>query len=218
MFVKSTFKEQAYEYLLNLIVNNQLDISQVYSERYFAEKMGISRTPVREAMLQLQREGYIQIQSNKGIKVKEISENEVHQILQMRIAIEGFCALYAAENNETEKGIVLCRKVTDLLNIEKSLLDKESIQEEFIKNDLEFHMALIEFSGNDIMKESIVNLRNQISRIGLQSFYKKDRMAQTHKEHMKIASAVKCGNAKEAYLSIKEHLTSCEEILKTQKN
>ena len=47
MFVKSTFKEQAYEYLLNLIVNNQLDISQVYSERYFAEKMGISRTPVR---------------------------------------------------------------------------------------------------------------------------------------------------------------------------
>ena len=121
MFVKSTFKEQAYEYLLNLIVNNQLDISQVYSERYFAEKMGISRTPVREAMLQLQREGYIQIQSNKGIKVKEISENEVHQILQMRIAIEGFCALYAAENNETEKGIVLCRKVTDLLNIEKLL-------------------------------------------------------------------------------------------------
>ena len=47
MFVKSTFKEQAYEYLLNLIVNNQLEVDKVYSERHFAEIMGISRTPVR---------------------------------------------------------------------------------------------------------------------------------------------------------------------------
>ena len=52
-------RDRAYEYLLNLIINNHLESSKVYSERYFAEIMGISRTPVREALLQLQREGYI---------------------------------------------------------------------------------------------------------------------------------------------------------------
>ncbi len=214
MFVKSTFKEQAYEYLLNLIVNNQLEPSKVYSERHFAEIMGISRTPVREAILQLQKEGYIVIQSNKGIKVKEISQNEMHEILQMRMAIEGFCALYAAENITSQEGQELCQSMRSFLDSEEEMLNKEGIQEEFIKNDLGFHLAIIDFCGNSRMKESIVNLRNQISRIGLQSFYKKDRIIQTHKEHLKIYEAIKSGNAKKAFLNIKEHLLSCEEILK----
>ena len=214
MFVKSTFKEQAYEYLLNLIVNNKLEPSKVYSERHFAEIMGISRTPVREAILQLQKEGYIVIQSNKGIKVKEISQNEMHEILQMRMAIEGFCALYAAENITLQEGQELCQSMRSFLYSEEEMLNKEGIQEEFIKNDLGFHLVIIDFCGNSRMKESIVNLRNQISRIGLQSFYKKDRIIQTHKEHLKIYEAIKSGNAKKAFLNIKEHLLSCEEILK----
>ena len=100
------------------------------------------------------------------------------------------------------------------LDSEEEMLNKEGIQEEFIKNDLGFHLAIIDFCGNSRMKESIVNLRNQISRIGLQSFYKKDRIKQTHKEHLKIYEAIKSGNAKKAFLNIKEHLLSCEEILK----
>ena len=218
MFVKLTFKEQAYEYLLNLIINNKLDISKVYSERYFAEIMGISRTPVREAILQLQKEGYIQIQSNKGIKVKEITEKEIHEILQMRIAIEGFCALYASENINTTEGQNLCEKLSGYLSIEENMLGKRINHEKFIENDLSFHMSMIEFCKNDKMKETIVNLRNQISRIGLQSFYKKERINQTHSEHLKIYEAVKNGNSKEAYISVKEHLLSCEKILNSKNN
>ena len=215
MFVKSTFKEQAYEYLLNLIINNHLESSKVYSERYFAEIMGISRTPVREALLQLQREGYIIIQSNKGIKVREISQSEIAEIIQMRIAIEGFCAVYASEKVNTDKWQDLCSNLDHFLAIEEEMLGKENIQEEFIKNDLSFHLAVIDFCGNSKMKEALVNLRNQINRIGLQSLYKEERINQTHKEHLKIYEAIKSGNQRKAYLSIKEHLLSCENILKT---
>ncbi len=218
MFVKPTFKEQAYEYLLKQIINNQLEPSKVYSERHFAEIMGISRTPVREALLQLQKEGYIVIQSNKGIKVRDISQSEIVEIIQMRTAIEGFCAVYAAQKAKTPDWQDLCGELECFLAAEGVMLGKEGIQEELIKNDLGFHIAIIEFCGNSKMKEAIVNLRNQINRIGIKSLYKEERIKQTHKEHLRIYEAIKSGNAKKAYLSIKNHLEGCEEVLKYKYN
>lgn len=100
----------------------------------------------------------------------------MHEILQMRMAIEGFCALYAAENIASHKGPGALPEHALFLDSEEEMLNKEGIQEEFIKNDLRFHLSIIDFCGNSRMKESIVNLRNQISRIGLQSFYKKTEL------------------------------------------
>ena len=132
----------------------------------------------------------------------------------MRAAIEGYCAVYAAEKAETEEGKILCQKLEEYLQYEEKLCNEGGDAEEFIKNDIDFHFAIIDFCGNKRMKEAIVNLRNQINRIGIKSFYKKNRMKDTTEEHRKIADAIKNGNASEAEKSVKTHLRSCEEILK----
>lgn len=207
MFEKATYKEQAYNYLLDLILKNGLEEGKVYSERYFAEKMGISRTPVREAILHLAQEGYITIQSNRGIQVKELSKEEIKDILQMREAIEGFCAEYAAERKEENK---------ELVCVLKKYIDEEEkniSHEEFIKNDIEFHTAIVDFCKNRIMKEAFINLRNQINRIGLKSFDNKERIQETLREHKEIVKAVESGDTALAKAAVKRHLESCLEVM-----
>ncbi len=212
MFEKSTFKEQAYQYLLNLIMSDELEESKVYSERYFAEKMGISRTPVREAILHLCQEGYIQIQSNRGITLKKLSYLDIHETLEMRAAIEGYCAYYAAESDERED---IIKELCDFLNYEKQLSTKNN-KDEFIKSDIDFHLAIVNFCGNKSMLDTIINLRNKINRIALKSFYKNGRIDDTVLEHSNILEAIKNKDAVMAYKSTIKHLKSCEEILKEE--
>ena len=213
MFEKATYKEQAYNYLLQLILNNGLEPSKIYSERYFAELMGISRTPVREAILHLAQEGYIQIMSNRGIMLKELTQQEIHDILEMRTAVEGYCAMFASGKKESEGWKELCNKLESYIKTEEEIANTTGNADEFIKNDLEFHFAIIDFCRNQKMKEVIVNIRNQINSIGIKSFHKETRMQDTVKEHRKIAEAIKEGNPQKALEFMKEHLISCERVL-----
>lgn len=207
MFEKATYKEQAYNYLLDLILKNGLEEGKVYSERYFAEVMGISRTPVREAILHLAQEGYITIQSNRGIQIKELSNEEIKDILQMREAIEGFCAEYAAERKDENRELISVLK--------KYIAEEENniSHEEFIKNDIEFHTKIVDFCRNKIMKEAFINLRNQINRIGLKSFDNEERICETLKEHKAIVNAVEKGDADLAKAAVKKHLQSCLTVM-----
>jgi len=213
VFEKATYKEQAYNYLLNLILDNGLEPSKIYSERYFAELMGISRTPVREAILHLAQEGYIQIMSNRGIMLKELTQQEIHDILEMRTAIEGYCAVFASEHKDCEEWNILCKKLENYLDEEERISNSTRNADEFIQNDMEFHFAIIDFCGNQKMKEVIVNLRNQINSIGIKSFHKDTRMQDTVKEHRKIVEAIKSKNASKALEYMKSHLMSCESVL-----
>ena len=207
MIERVTLKMQAYNYLKKQIIDGELKHDEVYTEQGFAEKLNISRTPVREAILHLAQEGYITIQSNRGIQVKELSKEEIKDILQMREAIEGFCAEYAAERKGENK---------ELVCILKKYIDEEEkniSHEEFIKNDIEFHTAIVDFCKNRIMKEAFINLRNQINRIGLKSFDNEERIKETLREHKEIVNAVESGDTALAKAAVKRHLESCLEVM-----
>ncbi|MCJ7854781.1 GntR family transcriptional regulator [Lachnospiraceae bacterium NSJ-143] len=214
MFEKLTYKEQAYNYLLNLIINNELESGKAYSERYFAEKMGISRTPVREAILHLAQEGYIQIHPNRGISVRELTESEIHAIFQVRTALEGYCAAFAAEKAHTSEGKDLIACLESYLEQEKKINRSKADPKEFMKNDVEFHFEMVKFCGNEIMNASMINLRNRINCIGIKSFYNAGRIDRTIDEHIKIVHAIKVGDSAKAYNAITRHFESCEEAIK----
>ena len=84
-----SLKAQVYEYLKQAIINGDLKVGEIYSEQYFADKLSISRTPVREAILQLQHENMVEVKANRGIIVKPLLLDEIKKIIETRLAIEG---------------------------------------------------------------------------------------------------------------------------------
>lgn len=89
----ATFKrlqEQAYDYLKELILSGEMIENEIYSETKLASEIGISRTPIRDALQRLSQDGFIDIIPSKGFRIHQITANEIVEIFQIRSAIEGF--------------------------------------------------------------------------------------------------------------------------------
>ena len=97
-----SLKAQVYEYLKQAIINGDLKVGEIYSEQYFADKLSISRTPVREAILQLQHENMVEVKANRGIIVKPLLLDEIKKIIETRLAIEGYSSSILAKNLTTK--------------------------------------------------------------------------------------------------------------------
>ena len=83
-----SLRELALEHLRNSIINGSLEMGQILSERKISEELGVSKSPVREALAQLRDEGLVSIEPQKGARVFSLSEEEVSQICDFRQAIE----------------------------------------------------------------------------------------------------------------------------------
>lgn len=207
MIKRITLKKQAYEYLLAEIKTEKIKPGQVYSEQHFADLLEISRTPVREAVLQLNQEGFLQIHPNKGFSVKPASDRDVLDMFRLRSAIEGYCAMYAAGNCHTSEGRRLIKKMKQLNDVEKEYFKNGADPEQCMATDTKFHLALVEFSGNRQMIEIMHNLRAKINIAGTKNLYKEGRIKEVLVEHEKIVEAISIGDKAGAYKTVDRHLT-----------
>jgi DNA-binding GntR family transcriptional regulator len=85
-----TLQNLAYERIKSLLINGQLEFDEVYSANHFAEILGVSRTPIREALLQLTIEGFFVSLRGRGFKIKEFSEKEIQDFFEARKMIEAY--------------------------------------------------------------------------------------------------------------------------------
>lgn len=213
MIKRITLKKQAYEYLLGEIKAERIQPSQVYSEQYFADLLEISRTPVREAVLQLNQEGFLQIHPNKGFSVKPASDRDVMDMFRLRSAIEGYCAMYAAGKCNTSEGRRLVKKLRQINEVEKEFYKNGENPELCMETDTKFHLALVEFSANKQMIEIMHNLRAKINIAGTKNLYKEGRIKEVLVEHEKIVEAISFGDKTGAFKAVDKHLTDCVDFV-----
>jgi len=208
-----TLKGQAYDYLKGAIVQGTFERGRVYSEQYFADLLEISRTPVREAVLQLSQEGFVQIHPNIGVSVKENSAQDIQEIFQLRSAIECYCCKSAAERITSPDGEAL------LQNLERHILEEEKIYRshgspaQCMQHDSTFHMALVEFSGNSQIVEIMNRLRSRINIVGAETFSSPGRLEATLREHRRIVESIRQGLAMEAYQAAEHHFDNAKKIM-----
>lgn len=212
MIKRLTLKAQAYNYLKNEILEGRIATGAIYSEQKFADDLSISRTPVRDAILQLAHEGFVKIHPNKGISVKELTPDDVKQIFQVRSAIECYCGMYAAEHINTEEGHQLIKDLEAHLKTQKDLIDTDSDCRRFMTDDTAFHMSITYFSKNEQIIDIMRNLRGKIDRVGAISLAQKNRLPNTLREHTKIVEAIKSGDAAKVYSAITYHFKCCQDI------
>ena len=85
--------EQAYNYLQKLIMENHFSYQEVYSETKLSKELGISRTPLRDAVHRLAQEGYIDIIPSKGFMLHQMNRKDVNETFQVRSALETYCTV-----------------------------------------------------------------------------------------------------------------------------
>jgi DNA-binding GntR family transcriptional regulator len=203
-----TLQNLAYERIKYLLINGQLEFDEVYSASQFAEMLGVSRTPIREALLQLTAEGFFISLRGRGFKIKEFSEKEIRDFFETRKMIEAYVIKQLVEEVDDE----------DLKSLEESLarmLDSREQEESyrFLDADKSFHMNLIYRYKNNLLKSIMENIRDFISIFGQKALASPGRIKEVIREHQNIVWALRHKDKNKAVQAINDHLDATEKSL-----
>lgn len=198
---RTNLREEAGSVLRGAILGGELEPGSIHSAVGLAERLGVSPTPVREAMLDLAKSGLVEVLPNRGFRVTVIDDQDLDEICELRMMLE-VPSLELVVERATPEGLEA---------LEQPLRDLESAAHrsqvpEFLVADREFHLGLLACAGNHRLVEIIAGLRDQTRIIGLRSLADKGALEATAAEHRPILDALIAGDAREAKRLMKIHL------------
>ena len=209
-------RELVFDALREAILSGTLKPGDRLMEVQLAEEMGVSRTPVREAIRKLELEGLVVMVPRKGAYVSGLSLKDAADLFEIRQSLEGLAASLAAERITDEEIKMLEDSFKQLVEATKS-----QVVEDIMKKDADFHQVLFNATRNDRLTQIISNLKEQIDRFRLKSFSNPSRMKSILKEHKNILDAIKDRDTDRAEKLAKQHIENVEtnvmNILRGQK-
>ena len=201
-------RELVFEALREAIISGQLRPGQRLMEVQLAEELGVSRTPVREAIRKLELEGLVLMIPRRGAYVAKISMKDIADVFEIRAALEGLAAELAARRSTPEEIESLERSLVKI----RECADNGDIQA-CIELDTIFHEQLMSASHNDRLVQIIANLREQIQRFRSTSLAHPGRMKLAWEEHKIIVEAIAQGDTELARRLAYEHIENAENSL-----
>lgn len=174
------------------------------------EELGVSRTPVREALRQLELEGLVTIIPNKGAYVTSITAKDVADIYHVRSMLEGLCARWATEHI-TEEQIGKLEEVLVLseFHVQRGSGDTDQVSE----LDGKFHQVLYEASDSRILEHVLSDFHKYVQMARRLSVKKKERAEKSIAEHREILEAIKSKDAERAERLANQHIMNVMENL-----
>jgi len=197
---------KVYRILKVRIIKGDLEPGEKLLENKIAEQLGVSRTPVREALRELSAEGFVEASPNQAIIVSTVTFDEIWDLLQIRGVLEGLGANIAAKKINPEK-IEKFNKIIDQMKhyTANNLVSEESILN-FSRLDIEFHDLILNICGNKWLIQMYNNLKNHIERFRIRSFSIPGTFSKSLNEHCKILDAIKKGESEVAEKLSKIHM------------
>lgn len=198
-----SFRDQAYAALKQAIMdsdiyshNNELRLD----ERQLSRSLGVSRTPVREAMTLLEQEGFLRTVPRRGIFIVRKTKKQIIEMIEMWAAIESMAARLATVNASDEE-IASLRKMFDDF---RTSTPASNIHE-YSDANIRFHQALIGLSGSHLMGRTIENLFVHIRAIRRLTISQSDRAARSIVDHMRIIEALERRDTELAERLVRQH-------------
>lgn len=173
-----------------------------------AEELGVSRTPIREAIRRLEQEGFVVMIPRRGAYVANISEKSVQHVFEIRIALEELAAGLAAQYIHPEELTAL----EELLNEVRHCLDTEDYKN-IVNLDVHFHDLLYKASRNERLGEILNNLREQMLRFRAFNSNLPGRLEETWIEHRALLDALAAHDVDKAKQTVVAHLEASRDIL-----
>ena len=207
-------RDVVFESIRGAILSGTIKPGERLMEVQMAEKMGVSRTPIREAIRKLELEGLVNMVPRKGVYVANLSVKDITDVLEIRSALEGLAANLAATRVTAE----------DIKEIEKAVEEfNEAIKgkdfELIVERDLKFHDSIFKASGNEKLVVLTNNLREQIQRFRVMILKNSSGLKDLSVEHREIADAISNKDADKAQELATSHIVQAEyQILKMVEN
>ncbi|MFB5198504.1 GntR family transcriptional regulator [Neobacillus sp. KR4-4] len=222
-----SIREHAYNYLKEMILEGELKAGDRLIERELAGKLGISRTPIREAMFRLESQGFVKTVPRKGVVVSNISENEVIEVFTILSSLEVLAVKLAAGRMDKETQLELDQKIKELIEL------RDQAEENFNFEHIEMNRLINKASKSPKLFEILSGLIDYIHMAANMGYETPGRRKESLKEHIDIMKALRdkeaemaeylmrihIENSKKAYInyieSIKQKLNKKEKLLST---
>ena len=199
--------DQVFEKLENDIIMGLYPCGEVLTELKLVEQLGVSRTPIREAMRRLEQERLIR-DSGKGSVVLGITREDLEDIMNIRQRIEGLASYYATLNAKPEE-VTELRKLTELQDFYYGKQDIEQLR----RIDDRFHEMIYELSGRVVIRDTLQPLHRKALRYRRKSIEDEGRVIRSIAEHKAICQAIADGDAALAEKLTTEHITNAKESM-----
>ena len=201
---QTNLRDQALEVLKLRLISGDLAPGQIYSAASLAAELGVSNSPVREAMLTLVNQGLMEAVRNRGFRVVPLSDKERRNIYDLRLLVEipsmarlaSLKSKVAARKDEFSKiasDMVRCAKKGDIVG--------------YLDADRRFHIGLLEILENDPLTAIVENLRDQSRQYGLKALSESGALVKSAEEHQPILNALVAGDQKLTVKLMTEHLS-----------
>jgi DNA-binding GntR family transcriptional regulator len=207
-----SFKHKAYAALKSAIVAMDIYRSRNdirLDERKLAQDFGISRTPVREALAQLESEGFVRSVPRRGIYVVRKTKSEVIEMITAWAALESMAARLITEN-------ALDDDIKNLRRMFASFLDGKlrAHLDEYSEVNIEFHQSIVRMSQNHVLIGMAENLFTHMRMIRRKTIVEKDRADRSIRDHMHIIEALEDRNTRRAEELVRDHALGLAEHVK----
>lgn len=202
-----SLKEQAYEKIKEAILEGGETVAG-HSESQLAKVLHISRTPVREALLLLVKEGLVKLLPQQGVLVLQLTQDGLEEVFDLRAALETLSVEKLAKTISPDD----LKRLKDLLARQRQAANLKN-RVEFMDADEEFHLLIPELARLHKTREIIKNLRDQIRLAGYRALAHPGRMREVVREHEKLIVAMSRHDSAGAKRAILEHLARTEEAL-----
>lgn len=203
-FRTASLADQVYEKLEDDIVYGVYKRGEVLTELKLAETLGVSRTPIREALRRLEQERMIE-DSGKGSVVLGITKEDLLDIMDIRLRIEGLATKYAAENI-TSEGV---EELTHLMDLQDFYHSKNNISRLQAVDD-EFHAAICRLSKRNILNDTLIPLHRKTRLYRKLAMEDQERSPKTLREHREIYQAIISGDGAKAKILMKQHIENAK--------
>lgn len=212
--IRKSLGEHVFENLKQAIIRGQIPPGNRLVESRLAATMDISRTPVREAIHKLEREGLIEKLPRGGFSVLGFTRNDIEETFGIRSVLESYAARLAAEKHEEEELLPLEEKITEF----QRCLDKGQM-DELARINTEFHHLFYALSRSPRLIKIISDLRDQIERFR-KIILRVANMPQTSNEdHQKMLKAIRARDTDKVENLVKEHILKGQKaVLKALEN
>ncbi len=196
-----SLREQIESRLASRIVSGEIPPGAVLTVPTLAGDFGVSATPVREAMLNLARRGFLRPMRNRGFEVTEVSEDELNQLCEVRTLLE-------APPMRRLAGRLDEATATELRDLAARIVDagREGRFTEYLTADTTFHLRILELTGNAKLVEVVRELRQQTRLVGLAHLAETDALMATALEHTELVDLLVAGDGEGAEALMRRHI------------
>lgn len=202
--------DRVYAHVKEAVLDRRYEGGMLLTEGELAEAVGVSRTPVREALLRLEVEGLIRLYPKKGALVLPVSAQEITDVVETRLLVEQHAVRKSADD-PVHAGLLT--RLEELLDEQRAHAAAGDLTG-FAVSDRCFHAEIVRSTGNEILTRLYDQLRDRQLRMGVAMMHAQpDRIAKSIAEHAEIVETVRAGDSDAAAEAVRRHVTWVQHLV-----